>query len=323
MSDSKYKTLYYKKAIFEPAQTKTLQSMLTSALKKKQMVKDRFMTTGSGNDTHYFINENHSKDGMIFGSMCLFTEGAWQPIVDVTSLNQETLPVSALPPDRSDKHVREYIESMLFFGVFRNHVAVLQSQSISSQKFELYINWFLREVTKSLRDGSAVYLTDQVSPKKLKKLKGVKSLNLTAPVKMSPETTKTGGEEKIQFVPKGKAWDALKTLLREANFPESIQTSKAFDADRIEVDMKLKWVGRQPGDETPILDTVANTLRHVDDLDYLIDLGGKRGTISRDEVKLYKKFSVPYVDGVADSSVVYRNMKEWIEELGQEQRIID
>lgn len=53
---------------------------------------------------------------------------------------------------------KEFIDSVLYFGVIDNHVAIIQSRSLTARTLESYLGWLLGEAAKALPANSALIL---------------------------------------------------------------------------------------------------------------------------------------------------------------------
>jgi len=319
------KTLKYKTAEFHNDTTnRTLQSMVQSALTKLKAASKRRNTVDAGSGTVRLINYHSPYKSMRVGELLDYTKGHVQPFTRIDE-DAETLPLDALsPPDEQS----EFVHSMFFFAIMRNHVIISQSMSLRVRQFEDYINWLLRE-SEIYDENQFVALIDQPPTNGISDAKG---LELSAPVHFGKQLRGGDSETKInvqedevknvRFFPKGSAWKALKEFL-----PPGLEIPEGFDLDEVAknrelvVKLELSWKRPRKDDSTSLLDGIARQLRHVDDeLDYVIQTPS--GTITKDQVKLSKSVSIGnYPSGLPKREDLWHEMREWLQYLIQQNRV--
>lgn len=149
------KNLTYKIAQFYNVDgSRTLQSVLDAALTAKSVaISRREDVENSG--LLRLINFNGHYDVLSVGELLQYTTGDRQPFAniadDATVLQLDTMDL----PDG-----QEFVQGILYYAIFQNHVVVAQSMQLRAQQFEAYLNWLLREAGE-LQEGQGIVLADQ------------------------------------------------------------------------------------------------------------------------------------------------------------------
>lgn len=309
------KNLIYKIArINKPKTTETLQDLIDKAMQQRKSASSRKQTV----DNRVILINNHGKySGTLVAELINYTKGHKQPFAKVDT-DAEELEISSLSPE--DKS--EFLQSILYFSVFRNSVIISQSMSLRSRQLEDYINWILLE-TEILEDGSFFILSDHPPLEKEDDIISAKSIVFDAPVSITPEGTNKEGEESQTLYKLGSiGWDVLKKLLpKEVYLPRTVKASELVGTGDLKVSLKLSWERDRKDDSTAFMDKISNALRHVDDeLDYTVFT--RSGKITKNDVKLNKSVSVlEGKDGLLQRDDMWKKMLRWLEELINEKRI--
>ena len=326
MAKSVAKTFAYKTALNLSGKAVDVQTLLSKAMQHSPKAAARLFTYGQGDEGRMLINRFITSDNMVFGVFCAFEPGKHQPVLDYNA-DLDEFPIEAIaPPPGTDAKgqslQKEFLESLLYFGVRGSHVVLVQSLALRSSSFENYLNWLICKKTKVATDDSVVFLNDQFNPSVLKKINKARGITMTRPVEFSFGKTKDKSGE-IFLKPKGSAWDAIKSFVGENNpiLPNGLRLRDVVKDGQIHPILELRWKYKRDADDTPLLDQVANVLRHTDEVDYTIDMG-RYGKLTKTELKLSKGFDVDIFDGRPNEEQLFRKMKEWIEELISSGRIL-
>lgn len=309
------KNLTYKIArINNSKTTETLQDLIDKAMQQKKSASSRKQSI----DSKVILINNHGKhSGMLVAELINYTKGHKQPFAKVDT-DAEELEISSLSPE--DKS--EFLQSILYFSIFRNSVILSQSISLRSRQLEDYINWILLE-TGTLEDGSFFTLSEHPPLEKGESIISAKSIVFDAPVSVVPESANKKGKENQTLYKLGSiGWDTLKGILpKEVRLPETVKASELVGTGDLKVSLKLSWERDRKDDSTAFMDRISNALRHVDDeLDYTVFT--RSGKITKNDVKLNKSVSVlEGKDGLLQRDDMWKKMLRWLEELINEKRI--
>ncbi|MFH4338270.1 hypothetical protein WAJ35_23090, partial [Acinetobacter baumannii] len=109
---------------------------------------------------------------MFFGELIIVESGKAQAVLKIDNDSATEFPIKTYLtedlPDDEDESVevvrKEFIDSVLYFGVIDNHVAIIQSRSLTARTLESYLGWLLGEAAKALPANSALILKDAPNP---------------------------------------------------------------------------------------------------------------------------------------------------------------
>ncbi|HAV4272480.1 TPA: hypothetical protein JIQ67_18115, partial [Acinetobacter baumannii] len=117
---------------------------------------------------------------MFFGELIIVESGKAQAVLKIDSDDATEFPIKTyltddLPDDEDGVDAtevvrKEFIDSVLYFGVIDNHVAIIQSRSLTARTLESYLGWLLGEAAKALPENSALILKDAPNPTVKQKL---------------------------------------------------------------------------------------------------------------------------------------------------------
>jgi hypothetical protein len=314
------KTLIYKVARFNrEIEGKSLQDLITNALKKRKAATSRKQECDSANQFR-LINYHGPHKGIRVGEFFDYTHGHTQPLAKFDD-DVDELEITALAPPDGES---EFLHSILYFCIWKNSVILSQSMSLKSPQFESYINWLLAECDL-LGEGDFVTLADQPPLGAEKEVINTKGIEFNAPVSLEPieHKDKKSETKSVSFKPDNIGWDVLKKILPpEMTLPTELKASEVLLNSALEVTLMLHWSRLNRDDPTALLDRISNQLRHVDtELDYTIYT--RSGKITRDEIKLRRQIAVgTNSDDLIKRSEMWERMQEWLEILVSEDKIV-
>lgn len=188
MATSTTKPLTYKVAQFHgDGTTRTLQSVLRSAFNKLDSAWSRRQSANAAGKCFRLVNYNSNYKGIQVGELLDYTMGHKQAYTTIDEKASE-LDLKLMKPLGKQS---EFIHSILYFGVFQNHVAIAQAMSLRTRQLEDYLTWLLREA-KLLTEDQWITLDDQPDPQSVQKIDGAKGVTMSAPVEFS--TGQTGSD---------------------------------------------------------------------------------------------------------------------------------
>ncbi|MBD1602285.1 hypothetical protein [Pseudomonas typographi] len=347
-SANKSKTIHYK-SVFITGDI-IIQDALKKALSKDGVAAkpaNRQQKINNDDDAVTFINRFSEFNGMTFCQLVILETGKKQPFITVDdeaeyysidSLASEKIPDSKeieesenlsaeqIKAEKARKR-REFLDSMLYFGVIGNHMVVLQSSSLRSRELESHLSWLLGTCTTIVPANSMLVLKDKPAESVYEKMraKPVKSIKLGAPLTselhndpsapIAPRTEMTETEEthanKVRFVPQGMAASILKAALPEG-FLEKLDLHDSLDDANIHVALEITYLRKTTKIGQTVIDSVATSLRHLPESDVVINLQGG-GKIRGDELKLSGNISVKSMEnGLIDEGLLFHEMHNWL-----------
>lgn len=266
-AETKPKTLHYRRATFLQGGS-NLQSVLGKALGKLKNVGQRLENLTSEDHTHRFINSHRSQLGMLFGSLMVYAEGTNRPLVTIETDKPELDIEQIAPPSKDGKH-REFLDSILYFGIKGNHVLLVQSAALNARQMESHLFWLLGHAGAiSKEDGVSLNdYTPQATRKKIEKAH-VKKVSIGTPL----ETEAAGDKEssvrsvekvkRLRYNPAGMGFDFLKVVLGE-QWLKNLKLDEALDDSRLQVSLEISYSYTTTEKSQKLLDDIANSLRHV------------------------------------------------------------
>lgn len=314
-----YKTLTYKVARFrENTYGNTLQDYLELALGKLRSAQSRQYKPHEASDHFRLINYNGPHKGMRVGEMFDYKAGMAQLVAKHDGGVSE-YEISSLAPDEGT----DFLQSIMYFGIRKNHVCISQSPQLRSQHFEEYLNWILVEADV-INSGNYVSLGDQTPDAEIS---STSKIEFHAPINFqAPGLSEMFdvGRKKELIPVSGSGWSALNKMMPQPlQVPERIAADEVLSNGTLDVHLVVSWKGgRRGGGSTDFLDAVSNQLRHVDDeVDYTIHT--KNGAkINKSDFKLSRKVHVSEkASGLLDRHDMWIKIKQWYDSLVRDQEI--
>ena len=333
--DNRTKVVHYKRAVFMNCET-TLQDVISSIISKNgsaSKVSDRREKISSNNSDGSFkvINKNENYETILFGQLILFEQGKSQALMtidddleyyDINSITSEQIKLSSdekLTEEDAKKIKREFIDSILHFGIFKNHVMIVQSKSLTSKDIENHLNWLIRNFYDGVKEDTVLILQDKPTESTIKIMEKtpVKSIKLgSLPLKaedtinQSHTPNKLEKVKKIKYMPIGKGGSILKAALGEDIFND-LNLEDSLDDANIQVNLEITYFRKTTKSGQRVLDSLACSMRHIDEEDIQIDLTGG-GVIKGGQLKLKGNLSVQYNNGLFDENHLYLVMHKWL-----------
>lgn len=323
-----------------------MQELLESALAEGSSVAkatSRKEIFNEDDDSCRLINRHKEFNGMFFGQLVFFESGKSQTFITLDE-DAEYYNIGAITSDAISDHEgsdqesksekaklrKEFIDSILYFGVLYDHVVILQSSALRARELETHLAWFLGTCAQKLPADSVLVLKDKPTEETIRKLEKlpVKTVKLGAPVGIpeSPsveqapvaagKSTDTKEEvtelqaKSLKWVPKGTGVDVLSALMGAGWF-ERPELKDALDDANLKVSLEISYVRKTTRHGQKMLDEMAVALRHMDDSDVKIELQGG-GTLRGEDLKLSGPISVKTINGLVDENDLYHQMHAWL-----------
>lgn len=322
------KKVVYKRVEFHTTKTgETLKSLLADALKSKSKVGDRKCNVADTDQPIFHMIGAYQDEpkGFVFGTFLTFTPGT-DPLYLVDDEQAANVMVEKLKaPNTDDGKKREFLESIMHFGIIQNHVVLMQSQALKAPQLENYLRWLLHDANVLASDNTFL-LVDTPSKEvrnKMNKAKGVRAIKVGGEVlppslmhmsKSEPKTEMRSEAKSISVTAmKDTAnWGplaAIKSLL-EPSQAAKIDFDK-LTGSNIELTVTLRYKQNTTEDGHKLMDTLGAAFRNTEDVETAIELIGG-GHIKGTELKLDGTISVTSYDGQLNSSEVFEGMRQWL-----------
>lgn len=345
----KPKTIHYKSVVITGSPN--IQHLLDGAIGENGSIRkpnQRQQKANAEDTVVVFINRFEKYNGMHFGQLVYLEKGRKQPFITVDdeatyysigSLSSEDIPESPQenPPklnesdsEQAAKKRREFVESILYFGVLDNHMVIMQSAALQSRHFEGHLTWLLTSCTNTLQPGTMLVLSDKPAESVFERLEKnpAKSIHIGAPltsemaidpsepsVSVAPpvgvqQPVEEVHASKVRFEPTGVAAAIIKAvapgLLDRLSLHESLDEANIHLALEITYNRKTTKTGQE------VIDSIATSLRHSPASDVVINLKGG-GKITGNDLKLSGNINVEYLpSGLINESALYHEMYRWL-----------
>lgn len=334
--ESKQKAVHYKRAVIKNS-CSSLQTILEDAVGvggafEKVDHRQEYLVPGDDTGGARFINKSTNFKTLFFGQLISFEKGRSQALLtmngnvsfyNIKSITSSQIAISSDKDEEGDEQVdgakREFVDSFLYFGVYGNHLVMMQSSALRSKDLETHLNWLLKSA--GVFDSSAeIILQDKPTEEAFRQLQNapVKSIKIGAPVKgsavenASSETSlmEVSQVRKIKFMPEGKGGDVIAAAVGE-NWVEKLDLKEALDEANLQVQIEITYLRKTTKRGQQVIDSIATSLRHMDDEDFQIELKGGGVLVGKD-LRLSGNLSVKYHNGLVDEDDLYLKMHKWL-----------
>lgn len=349
-TDSRTKSIHYKRVHLTNCKH-TLQELLEDVFKSSGSAvkaKSRLESISQDEEIFRLVNHYANKNKMFFGQLVVFEKGRGQAFLTIDDSSEyfsiNSLDASNLSDEDSsnessgeivEKEVenkinrrKEFVDSMLYFGVKNNHLVVIQSTALKARDLEAHLKWLFDYHTQNFTSNSALILQDKPSPEVVRKLESspAKSICIGAPIETGqgqlvdePEHSSSSGQDvvlnsanKIRYIPKGLGADLVRSLI-DQNWFNTQELSEALDEANLKVSLEITYLRKTTKQGHKLLDNMATALRHQHEDDVKILLHGG-GEITGKDLKLSGKLSVRFFNGIIDETDLFEKMTVWLKE---------
>lgn len=330
------KSIHYRYSTITDNQD-TLQSLLEKALKSNELsvAAQRMEQINAGSDETRFINAYADEGKMLFCQLVYIEAGKQQVVLE---MEDGAKSYSILPFNLNDntaagkKHRKEFINSILYFLVFNNHIVILKSKALSERDLENHLYWLLTEKSETLPVTATLALAIQ-PPKMVREIvekEPVKKITIGTDLAggFTPEEQKSEEDKKhdlselkeqhslvtntksLRFTP-DIGLGLLKQIIPDNLFSDA-KLEDCLDESNLRINLEITYDRKTTEKGQSFIDTIAHSIRHIHDDDVKIVL--KNGGILRGgEVKLSGDITVKMNDkGIIDETDLRKQMKDWL-----------
>lgn len=311
MRHSKPKRFTYWQARFTTEPNKeTLQQLLNSAFAGTK-VRQRLWPADEEENYQYFINHQSKRSDFFCANFFGYEKGKIDHVIREAFEKSQigTVPYSLSPNI-------QYLDGKLYFVCFGNHVILSQNAHLKAKRLEHYLNEMFHKRCDSFPENQQLRLERSISRKVRKRIKGVKKVHFSAPLKYkSPETSKHREQQTKSFL--RSIWEAVKSALtsfiREDIADIASRTGEFIDPKDIEVTLSLLWEKKKGERISDQLDSLANTFRHVDEINFEVETNS--GMLKREELRLQHESNVAHINDMPILTDIFGKMIDWYQYL--------
>ncbi|EPK0081112.1 hypothetical protein P851_03137 [Klebsiella aerogenes UCI 48] len=348
MKESRSKVIHYKRAVI-PNCAATLQEIIDSIISEngsapKVSMRREQINPADSDSGYRMVNRSNTFKTVLFGQLILFEQGKSQTLMtiaddvnyyDINAITSKQIKLEGdekISEEEKQKIKREFVDSILYFGIRGNHVMIVQSSSLRIKDIETHLNWLIHSFGSIFDTDSFLILQDKPTEETIKKMheSPVKKINLgSVPIKNKEPSevvniTHTANTQdlsevarsplekvkKIKFMPTGKGGDIIRAAFGEGWFND-LKLEDSLDESNLQVNLEITYFRKTNKDGQRVLDTLATSLRNIDDDEISINLQGG-GTIKGNDLKLSGKVNVQFNNGLIDENDLYLQMHKWL-----------
>lgn len=317
------KAVIYKRVeFFDKKRGENLKTLLDAALRTHSTVGQRRRNVGDADVPMWQLigASTSEKDGFVFGMLMTYSPGT-DPLFLVEDENAENITLEKLKaPDTDEGKRRELLESVLFFGAIRNHLVLMQSQSLKAVQFEQYLTWFLRHSEVMAADNylSLIDTPTQAIQDRVRDGNGVREIRLGGEVLPMPSVRvrapAASPRTKSMTVTSddSEAWgalEAMKKLMRPSDIAK-IDFDKLAGSN-IEMTVTLRYKSSTTDDGHKLMDSLGAVFRNTEEVATEIELTDG-STIKGSDLKLHGTVRVSSYDGQLSDSEVNEALRQWL-----------
>lgn len=317
------RTYVYRRCVFTPKVTQTLQELVAGALLQHPKPADRLEPLNAQSTELRGIGRYASVGNLLVGYLVSFERGATQMVVG-DDPNAASLLLNALPPPSPQKGgiQQQYVPGAIYFAIHGNHLVLVQSASIRSSALEAHLSWLLKSKTTQLAVTTGMALSDEaqkVTKEKIQKAH-VKSIALGRP--LMEESTPAApaaarakkGKAPRQFRAGGPSLEFLRSLFSSESDFEKLGLDEVFDGN-LEVWVEIRYpkhTRSKPEGAMALMDSLGVALRDIDQDDIRLELGD--GSVVRGkELKISTEMDVEVLrNGLPDEDKLWEAMAKWL-----------
>lgn len=344
---SRQKSIHYKLAGLSNCNS-NLQEILESILMEdgtasKVGMRREVISPSDSESGYRLINRSNVFKTILFGQLILFEQGRSQALMtisddvafyDINAITSEQIKLDGeenSANEEKQKIKREFIDSILYFGVLNNHMVIVQSSSLRARDLETHLGWLIHSFSDSFSSDSTLMLKDKPSADIIRAMNStpVKKISLgSVPVKSEDGTGQISMKNspdlpvkselnspvqkvrKVKFMPTGKGGSILKAAFGE-NWFSNLKLEDSLDESNLQVNLEITYLRKTTSDGQRVMDTLASSLRNTDSDDIQIELQGG-GIIKGSDLKLSGNISIQYNNGLIDENHLYLQMHRWL-----------
>lgn len=328
VSTKKTRNAYYKQAIIKGSRTlnEILHEVFLAESGQFKMTESRHFCPNPSSGDYYVLNEISSHKGMFYGELVYIEKDKHQTILQVESnvsrYKQAVVTVDniSLSGDEVESYQKEFVDNTLYFGVFENHLVVIQTTSLKINRLGEYLNRLLGTQCADVLDDSIILFKDIPSAEARRKLaeKPAKKVKVSQQLLTRPETSSgTQGFKSANFTLDTSNSNIGRAILNSLNLGNKIDSKLAhtLEEDNLYIDVVLRRKGNKgkisdAGQE--LIDTVATSFVNLADEDFEIIY--EDGKLTGKEFRSHKKIKVVTFDTGIDHIQLQKDFFAFLEE---------
>lgn len=291
-SQIKTKTAYYKRAIIKGDKKlgNLLQKAFIDSTARHKIPSLRHFHPNTNSEDFYVLNEASMLENMFYGELMFVEKDKRQTILkvekDVSIYKQRQVTVDDFSHKDFIGHDKEFVENTLYFGVFEDHVVVIQSTSLKINRLSDYLNYILGENQADVLEDSIILFQDKPSEKAKKVLAQTpaKTVKISQQILATPVGVNSS-EPVLGFKSAGFTFDSKQSglwtsiakhlkldKLAKAKLKDTLEDESIY----VDVVLRRKRGGNKTLSESgqDLMNTIATSFANLTDEDFEIGLKG-------------------------------------------------
>jgi len=307
------KRLCCKRVVYlNPTGRPSLQAKLTESLSRLKKVGNRKEILGEDSNYVRTIIYHRPYANMLFGILASYERGTHQLTVADDDDAEMLTVVQVAPPKTNDDKRQEFLDGVCYFGISKNIVVAVPSQSLGTKPLEQHLNWILSQ-SGQLEMDNRIGLKDEIAQATRERImrSHVKEVEFGTQFIDFDQSLQTSSNKQLteNFNYRGIGVDLLRKLIGKDKV-NSMRLSDAVDGN-IEVMLKVRYNRNTTEKGHKLLDNIALAVRHLDEDDVKLKLVGG-GNISGNELKLSSPVRVQALNGIPNPDELFDKMRNWL-----------
>lgn len=318
------KAVYYRRAEFNPPQSKTLQQLVSTALGTQRKIRDRIEALDAAAKELRVIGSFKDVSGFLCGRLAIFERGRYQIVMN-DDMDANTIPLDSTEPPKKAGQQQQFVEGVLYFAIRANHVAIVQSSVLRSSSLEGHLSWLIRDKTDLIPGSAGMVLKDEPAKATKERIRKshVKSVVIGRPLmEEAPDNsskTKKDGKPRTVFTPLPISLDLLRPLLSGEQFERLGLDDTVWDGN-LEMFLEIrfpKYTRAKSPDSIKLLDNIGIALRDVDATETKLELADG-STVKGKDLRIGSRVEVETsAQGIIDEPDMYTQLRAWVLHLIQ------
>lgn len=313
----KQKAIIYKRAEFSNSGP-VLETLLNSAFSvvEKPGKRRQKMAGEIDSNVRRVIGAVKMHQNMLCGSLLMYEVGKDVAFV-VEDDDADEYEIESQNPtvgqSDDDKKKRELLQAALYFGVWGNHVVVVQSQALKARQLEQHLNWLLSECTDTLAKDVSLVLSDEPTLEARARIESLqpKVVEVGTPFMSTPASAPSSQATSVSSHKiTGKVEQLLSAFLSE-DVLSQLRLEEALDDSNLEATLQLRYKRKSTESGYAALDHIARAMRHAEPEDTKV-ITSSGSVISGEMLKLTGTIAVDTYNGVVDNADLFAQMYDWL-----------
>lgn len=323
------KTINYRRCVLPSDLGRNLQQLLSAALEAIPTPGNRLEPLNTLSTELRCIGSHKVINGGLCGYLTSFERGASQPVISDDPLAASLRLGALVPPEPENGDApQQYVPGVIYFAIYKNHIAYVATHSMRSQALERHFDWLLKSKTSELPATAAFVLSDEAQKATKEKIRKshVKAISFGQPLMAEveleqPKDIEVSGLKPTKqrkappkFKPDGPILSLLKSMFDDEAQFEKLGLDEVFDGN-LEVWVEIRYPKYQRSkaeNSIKLMDTLGVALRDIEGEQVALELENGH-KITGQDLKISGSVSVTLQnDKLPDETELLTEMVAWL-----------